>query len=74
MGRVRAQKPPGLLPGPWWVTPGPGFGAGLPAGRAGSWGLATGLGDPRAVVGLLAGPGETQFLGLVTGDSLETGY
>lgn len=54
--------------------PGPGFSAGLPAGRAGSWGLATGLGDLSAVAGLLAGPEETQFLGLATGDSLEIGY
>ena len=71
---VRAQKPPGLRPGPWWVTPGPGLSAGVPVGRAGSWSLVTGLGDPSAVAGLLPGPGETQFLGLVTGDSLETGY
>lgn len=68
VGRVRAQKPPELLPAPWWVTPGPGLSAGLSVGRAGSWSLVMGLRDPRAVVGLLGGPGETQFLGLVTGD------
>lgn len=63
---------PGPLPAHWWLKPSAGFSAGLLVGRAGSWSLVTGLGEPRAVVGLLAGLGETQFLGLVAGDGLLT--
>ena len=44
LGRVRVLKTLGLLPTHWQVKPGPYVNAGLLAGRAGSWSLATGQG------------------------------
>ena len=48
----------GLLSTHWQVKPGPGVGARLLAGRAGSWSLAAGPGDPRAGVRSLLGVGQ----------------
>ena len=47
VGRVRVPKTLGLWPTHWEVKPGPGVGARLQSGRAGSWGLAAGPGIPE---------------------------
>ena len=62
VGGVRVPKSLGLLPIHWQVRSSPTVSVGLLAGRAVSWSLAAGPGDPKAGFRLFRGVGEVQWV------------